>query len=377
MNKVAIVNRTNLKNFGSVLQVYSLCNTACKLGYESEVVWQSGNMSKNFDVRPNKLFKVGMKLLMHPSLAISVFKMVMEARKVIVDPEKVRLFDEFVANNFRQAFYSPDEIEAVAASGKYYKFICGSDQVWATTTLYPDPMMYLRFAPREKRVAYAPSLGRNYIPNYNRKTIKQYVEDIDNVSVREDSGRELLKELTGRDIPVVADPTLLMRSHEWDDLKADVQLPEHYALCYFLDEPSQEVKDAICKYVHENDKKIVVLGHLESINLPESEIIRPVAGPAEFLTITSMADMVITDSYHGMLFAINYHRKFWSVERNYTQYDQSSRQLTVLNRLDLVERYVKKNYEFTDAPIDYDYVQARIDEFADNSLKYLKTALEK
>lgn len=86
-------------------------------------------------------------------------------------------------------------------------------------------MMYLRFAPKEKRVAYAPSLGRNYIPNYNKRTLKRYIADIPCVSVREDEGRRLIKELTGRDAKVVADPTLLMRSHEWDRLKADVKFP--------------------------------------------------------------------------------------------------------------------------------------------------------
>ena len=59
-NKVAIVNRTNLKNFGSVLQVYALCAVVRKLGYVSEVVWQKGNMSKNFDIRPNKIIKFSM-----------------------------------------------------------------------------------------------------------------------------------------------------------------------------------------------------------------------------------------------------------------------------------------------------------------------------
>ena len=142
MNKVAIVNRTNLKNFGSVLQVYALCEAVKKLGYESEVVWQSGNMSRNFDIRPNKLIKIGIKLLMYPSLVISILKMVREARKVIIDPEKVRLFDEFVKTNINQILYSPNKIERVATSNAYCKLNCGSDQVWATKTQYPDPKMY-------------------------------------------------------------------------------------------------------------------------------------------------------------------------------------------------------------------------------------------
>ena len=79
-SKVAIVNRTNLKNFGSVLQVYALCEAVKRLGYDSEVVWQSGNMSKNFDIRPNKLIYMGIKLLLHPRLLWSTYKTIREVK---------------------------------------------------------------------------------------------------------------------------------------------------------------------------------------------------------------------------------------------------------------------------------------------------------
>lgn len=376
MKKVAIVNRTNLKNFGSVLQVYALCASVNKLGYDAEVVWQSGNLSKNYDLRPNKLFNIGVKMLLHPKLAISLIKLVLTKKKAPIDPTKNQLFDEFVANNFKRAFYSHDELVKVASTDFYYKFICGSDQVWVTTTLYPDPMMYLRFAPRKKRVAYAPSLGRDYIPNYNKKVLRHYINDIDFVSVREDNGQFLIKELTGKNVPVVADPTLLINSSEWNHLRASLETPQHYALCYFLDEPCDEVKDAICKYAKNTNKKVVVLGRIENLDMSSDDIIRPAAGPGEFLTLISKADMVITDSYHGMLFAINYHKLFWAVERAYTEYDQSSRQLTILSRLGIENRYQKSNFNFTDLEIDYSTIQSKMDDFVSFSLNYLKTSLE-
>lgn len=375
--KIAVVNRTNLKNFGSVLQVYALCDAVKKLGYEAEVVWQSGNMSQNYDLRPNKVFKTALKLLCHPTLLWSTVKTIMEVKGNVIEEGKIKKFDDFVAKNFNQTFYDPSEIERVAASDKYDKFICGSDQIWCTTTLYPDPMMYLRFAPQEKRIAYAPSLGRNYIPNYNKRILKKYIKDVPCVSVREDEGHRLIKELTGRDVAVVADPTLLMRNNEWDRLKEDILLPEKYVLCYFLDEPAVDTKRAICKYAHEKNLDIVFLGRLGKIKFPSDRIYQPTAGPGEFLTSISKAEMVITDSYHGMLFAINYHRNFWSVERAYSQFDQSSRQLTVLSRLGMKERYVKSNFNFTDTEIDYKKVQAKIDDFVTYSMNYLKTSLEK
>ena len=375
--KIAVVNRTNLKNFGSVLQVYALCHVLKKIGYESEVVWESGNISKHWDIRPKKILKIGLKLAFNPRLLWSTYKTVREIKANIVDECKAIKFDDFVSNHFEQTFYGPKELINIAHSNKYAKFICGSDQIWCSTTLYVDPMMYLRFAPKEKRVAYAPSLGRDYIPKYNKSTISNFVNDIPSVSVREDDGQRLLKELTGRDIAVVADPTLLMRDVEWKELMEPIETPESYALCYFLDEPSDAIKAEIYNYVQKTRKKVVVLGKLSLTGLSEADVQYPVAGPGEFLTLTGNANMVITDSYHGMLFAINFHKNFWAVERNYNQFDQSSRQRTVLIRLGLENRYQKSNYCFTDDSIDYEQVLSKIDEFVIYSMNYLITSLEK
>lgn len=372
---IAVVNRTNLKNYGSVLQVYALCEVVRKMGHSAEVVWQSGNISKNFDFRPNKVFKTFTKLLFYPSLLKSTIKTAKGVGATVIDSEKVKKFDEFVDHNFKRVFYSQSEIKKIAKSDKYQKFVCGSDQIWSSTTLYPDPMMYLRFAPQNKRIAYAPSLGRNYIPDFNKRILKKYISDIPCVSIREEEGRRLIYELTGRNVPVVADPTLLMRSAEWDTLRIDLDVPQDFVLCYFLDEPSCEVKEAICEYAKTKNKDIVILGTMEGINYPPKRVSRPIIGPGEFLTLVGKSDMVITDSYHGMLFAINYHKRFWSVERAYSEFDQSSRQLTVLSRLGLRERYVKKDFFFTDEEIDYNSVQTIIDEFVAFSMKYLEESL--
>lgn len=376
MQTIAIVNRTNLKNFGSVLQVYALCEAIKRLGYHSEVVWQSGNMSKNQDIRPVKVIRILLRLCTHPLLLWSTVKAIIEAKSQVIDELKEKKFNDFVAANFVQSFYDPEELIKMATTDKFYKFVCGSDQIWSSTTLYPDPMMYLRFSPKGKRVAYAPSLGRNYIPNYNKKILKKYISDVPCLSVREDEGRRLIKELTGRDALVVADPTLLLSSRDWDRLKIEIETPRNYVLCYFLDTPSDDVKTNICKYASSSGRDIVVLGKLNNLNYPQNKIHFPVAGPGEFLHLISNASMVITDSYHGMLFAINYRKKFWSVERAYNQYDQSSRQLTVLSRLDLKERYLKKDFNFTDANIDYVSVQTKIEDFVTVSMNYLKQSLE-
>ena len=184
--------------------------------------------------------------------------------------------------------------------------IYGSDQIWCTTTLYVDPMMYLRFAPKDKRIAYAPSLGRDYIPGYNKRTMRKYINDIPCVSVREEKGKELIKELTGRDVPVVLDPSLLLTSEDWDKLKVEVEKPSRYVLCYFLDVPSDTLKNSIMAFAKKRGLFIFALGQFGAFCHPEVPVYYPVTGPCEFLDYVSKATVVITDSYHGMLFSINY-----------------------------------------------------------------------
>jgi hypothetical protein len=265
----------------------------------------------------------------------------------------------------------------VAKSDEYDKFVCGSDQVWCSTTTYVDPLMYLRFAPKEKRIAYAPSIGRNYIPSYNRRQMQKYIKEIPFVSIREDDGKKLIKELTGRDVPVVLDPTLLLDRDTWKKVKnLEIKPEKPYILCYFLDLPSETIQKNIEKCAKENELNIIFLGRkLDSV----TDTIRtftPSCGPSEFISYIELADLVITDSYHGMLFSMIFEKRFWSVERSYQQFDQSSRQLTILKRLGLNNRYLRKSGEFSLEVIDYTIVNRRLDKLRMDSKEYLRNALE-
>ena len=87
------------------------------------------------------------------------------------------------------------------------------------------------------------------------------------------------------------------------------------------------------------------------------------------------AEIVITDSYHGMLFSIIFGRKFWSVERAYQQYDQSSRQITILKKLGLESKYIIDCKDISMEEVDYVVVQQNIERLRKESLSYLKQAI--
>lgn len=91
-----------------------------------------------------------------------------------------------------------------------YCCICGSDQVWNTIALYLAPVKFLQFVPYDKRIAYAPSFGENMIPASLRKILTKYLSSIPEISIRENSGSMIIKNLIGIDVPVVLDPVFLL-----------------------------------------------------------------------------------------------------------------------------------------------------------------------
>lgn len=98
----------------------------------------------------------------------------------------------------------------------------GSDQIWNSSTLYVDPLYYLRFAPKHKRIALSPSFGRDFIADYNKDKMRDWISDYPYLSVREDSGVKLIKELTGREALHLLDPTLIINADEWRDILGTV-----------------------------------------------------------------------------------------------------------------------------------------------------------
>lgn len=375
--KVAIVNRTNLKNYGSLLQAYALCKAVEDLGHDSVIIWERGTIAKNYDFRLLKLCGIIAKVVAHPHLAKNLVKSTESLNSETVSERTVELFDEFICEHIGVKYYKHSQMNPTKIGKDYDKFICGSDQVWCSTTLYVDPLMYLRFAPKNKRIAYAPSLGRDFIPSYNQRQMRRYIMDIPFVSVRESMGQKLIKELTDRDAPVLVDPTLLISKEQWSMLKIPQSLNVKYLLFYFLSTPTKETQEKLLAFIAGKGNVIVALNSRLEYLEDKIKVLYPDCGPGEFIGYVSDADYVFTDSYHGMLFSIMYQKEFWSVEREYGDFDQSSRQRSLLATLGLTRRYIGKEDTVLSDIIDYKSVNSKLDAEIQRSRDYLKEALER
>ena len=382
-NKAILVTLFRGANYGTVLQAFAMKNLVKKSGYDPNVLWyKSSSLVKGRDLRIKKILGSLLKLLLHPRLVKKTAGSERELASKVISPKTVDMFNSFCEENLGVLKMTYSEMKHFARSDDVKFAVCGSDQIWNSTLLYLDPAYFLRFVPEKKRISYAPSLGRGYIPDYNRKKLLKYISGIPHVSVREQSGKELIEKELNRECKVVLDPTLVLSKQEWQDVLSDAKIPEKpvledYILLYFLDEPTDAVIGQIKKYSEENKVRIVSMLHSFEVYNGLGDILCLVPTPFEFVRLIEKARAVFTDSFHGVAFSVNMNSTFFSFERQYgVSADQSTRITGLLQKLGIEERYIGKDKYFENFDdIDYGTVNESLEKERENSMKYLTCSI--
>ena len=372
--KIGIACGCRKLNYGSVLQSYALCNVINNLGYDCNFVWINGSFLKHYNIRFEKVAGVIFNSIKHPTLIPKVIRsfnrVFLNKTHYSISSDSKTKFEAFTQKMDIRVY---NRKELAKKQFEYYKFVCGSDQIWNSYEYYLDPMYFLRFTERNKRIAYAPSFGTNTVSYYNRNTIKKYLRGFKRISVRESSGQHICRELVNRNVPVVLDPTLLMDNEQWInnlELKKDTQ---EYCFVYFLNKPCPSAVKAIDR-MREN-MRIVALP-IKYEEFKDNEVVD--AGPKEFLNYLYNAKYVLTDSFHGTIFSINFNKQFLTFDRQYaSQTTQSSRITDILERLGLKDRFITRDMdEIFHNTINYEIVNSKLNLLRKKSLNYLKKALD-
>lgn len=336
MKKVGVSTLFTGYNYGSALQAYATKVFLQKLGYTGELFKLSGSVVRNRDIRIKKAIVLGTHLLLHLADAKKIASSYVGSSDKTLSGASKALFDDFYNTRLQPIYLTGRRARKLAESEDWLAFLCGSDQIWNSTTHYVDPFYYLTFAPEKKRIAFAPSFGRDFIPAYNQKKLKRNIQAIPYLSVREESGKRLIAELCSRSAEVLIDPTLLLNQQEWVDLLHLQPINRQpYVLAYFLDQPSEKAKTAL-KQLSEQGYQIIALPYERSedwFDVCES------AGPKEFLEYLWGADVVCTDSFHGVAFSLNFEKNFYAFEREYgSAAKQSTRVISLLEKVGLTDR---------------------------------------
>ncbi len=368
MKKVAIMTWYHYPNFGTALQVTASSYIIKKLGYQADVI-QYIPTDNVINLQDNKKISYYIKKINK--------KFNGEKNKEILDEKRISAFDKFLKKQITLTSECKVSSELFKLNDQYDAFVCGSDQIWAPSLF--NPKYFLDFVrDQNKMVAYAPSIGLSQIQDEHVKNrMKESISRFKHLSIREEQGEKLIKEICDKDATLVLDPTLLLSVDEWDAMSTERKEERPYILCYFLGNNKESWEHV--KKLSEKIKIPVKIIPVFNEDLKRGFEVAYGVGPAEFLSLIENASFVCTDSFHGTVFSINYQKPFYTYERfsSKDSNNQNSRIYNILKLAGLEDRIVKGEDSINENPLKCEFEEAkiRIQIAREKSINYLKEAL--
>jgi hypothetical protein len=225
-------------------------------------------------------------------------------------------------------------------------------------------------------VSYAASIGLNDIPENLILPYKNNLSDFYMISVREEEGKMLLKEKCDVDSTVVLDPTMLHNSSFYIKIEKEVcDINGNYLFCYFLNK-NHQYRERVEKYAKNHGLQIIGV----SDKVKDGEWMRRLSnlGADNFIWLINHAQVVMTDSYHGTIFSLLFHKQFWTFER-FNEKDpicQNSRIRQLQQYFGLVGRIVAPMDKIDESvEIDYDNYESALKLLREQSQDFLHKAL--
>lgn len=380
MKKVGIITILKTNNYGAELQAYATQAILNKLGFKSEIIdylfYKNQHHKRTRKSLP--VFKFGLK----KRFAEWAYPLVMSLNALGSRKQsgiRAYRFDKFHKENtaLSTVYRSMDEL--YAAKLDYDVYMVGSDQVW-NPGVYSSLLPYmLTFAPEEKkRIAYASSFGVSQIDKSQEWFYKKYLPQFSAIGVREKNAVALVDKISGCKATWVLDPTLLLTKEDWLKVaKHSYDIPKDYILLYELT-PCPYILELAKYFKEKNGMDIVRICKNASVEDRDGDILNIIdAGPAEFIDLFVNAGMVITNSFHGTAFSINFGKDFCTIAP--ARKHNNSRQKSILELFGLEERLISENTPFealSIKEINYPNVKKRLDEEREKSLCFLTNAID-
>lgn len=390
--KIGIVTFVKCDNYGAELQAFALQHKLNAWGYDAEVIDMEkevgvleGSVATYKNAIVNRIKRYGLI-----KGFIKVFQLIVDkykakrAREKNADKaqKKHEIFNDFFYSAIRHSekYYTLDELRN-ARSLPYDVLVAGSDQIWNyMQTNYLD-VFFLTMASRwgAKKISYAASFSVRQIPENLKKLYKTYLENMDAISVRELDGLDIVKSCSNRDASLVLDPTLLLNRDEWvSALTIPDYLPKgkKYVVIYTL---------SGSHYIYSLAKKVAAKYGVEVINIKngyskvkgDDDIIHIYdAGPREFISIYNQALYVITDSFHGTAFSLNFNVPFTTLLNPASNIN--SRALSILKLTNTENRLIYddgSNKLPETLNVDFEHVNSVLNEWRQVSVSFLKNNL--
>ncbi len=307
--KIGLITVQRTNNYGALMQAYATQYVLKKHGEVSIIDYR------------NVLTEDSLSYFRFSPSINGIKSFIKDVFRILPRVRAINSVNSFIENNFNLTESVNSETIKSINFESYDAFVCGSDQIWNPKCISAsgeiDANYFLKFATENQLLmSYASSAGAHKYDEIELGHVKKYLSRFNHISVRE---RELsinLAKHIGRDVAHVLDPTLLLSREEWiqtllSDYKSDIDVSEKYILVYTVPK-TKLLKDAIAFTKKVLGYKVISIDQGLYTSSSVDIQIRD-ASPVDFLYLFENASFVITDSFHGVCFSINFSKQFMAV----------------------------------------------------------------
>lgn len=366
---VNVITRHAPANYGSLLQTIATQHIINKLGYDCQIIDYIPKCETTVRVAFTHL--KGKKEWNKNPVKKLLYLAMREPENILMYKKFAAMRKKYLVLGFRCS--SEYELKNLYKKAKGNIFMTGSDQVWGpiSTGTY-DPAYFLTFAPEgARKISFASSFGKASFDKETLNKFRNYLIGYDAIAVRENTAVDIIHRM-GIDAEQVLDPTLLLSGDEWSEFISSANKPKEYVLVYQIHNNPKLDKYAeqLAQYV--NLPLLRVSPMLHQIKRSGKFIYLPDIGG--FLDLIKNATYMVTDSFHGTAFAINFNVQFVEILPNT---GTSGRNQSILELTGLEGRVIRdlNNLHYIDTKIDFAPVNEVINQEKSKSISLLKRYL--
>ena len=358
--KLGILTFHCAHNYGAILQCFALQSYLKSLGHEVEII----------DYRPWYLVRVyrknSLNLWISRSLIRTLNKLKNELRTHHLRVRRFNNFDYFINSHLNLSPYSPD-----MDFNEYDALFIGSDQVWNKFICGGkyDPV-YFGMNAKCPLIPYAASNKLTSLTDEESIFFKTQLDRFSFISVRESKLQEILQPLTLKEIKHVLDPTLLANDILFNEIEDKQPIKDKYVLIYEIDEHPEVINQAELFAKQHGYNIIILSAFIQATDLSRRD---QTASPSDFINYIRHAECIFTTSFHGTALSIISKRKFFSFRQNNSS---DMRIQSLLNMMELEDRFVDMNAELNNDDIDYSIIEVKLNKNINESRMFIKKALK-
>ena len=342
-----IITFYNSRNCGAFLQAYALGDVLCTLTGCAPRYVETG--ARNPKLGLGKVIKASIK----------------------GGDAKLWTFEKSKTRNYLLALSDFNLTGVDCFFGDNDLLVFGSDEIWnlARQSVANYPALWGSGINGGVRVSYAPAAnGADLLGSSCANDFRRCLSAFSLLSARDPVTQRAVNEVVGRVVELVCDPTLLLDAERYRGIQQETQMRDYLLVYSYGRKMTRADIASIREFASTHGLKVISAG----TKLAWCDLSIP-AGPFEFLGLMDNAEYVVTDTFHGSVFASIYHKRFVSFGRT------NSKVIEFMNGYRLEERMVTGGRVLEEcllAEPDFSAFDACWSDMRVKSLAYLQRAVD-